>query len=126
MKTASEMRIRDFEVWVNLGCSPEEQAIKQPVLFQITIEFSSQVLAETTDKIDDSIDYVELMNRIKNESEKKIYHMIEHLCATVTNDLRAYLHSRGVRGHMTVQLLKKRVPVENLMTGAEWVCRTQL
>lgn len=126
MSTTSEMRIRDFEVWVNLGCSREEQSVKQPVSYQVNIEFFSVVAGEVTDHLNDAIDYVELMNRLKIQSEKKSYHLIEHMCSEATKDLKEYLKSRGVRGQLTVQLLKKRVPVSNLVVGAEWICRTPL
>ena len=66
----SEMKIKNFEVWVSLGCTSAEQSLAQPVRFNVDILFASKVLAEETDRLQDSLDYVELTGAIKAEAEK--------------------------------------------------------
>ncbi len=122
----SEMKIKNFEVWVSLGCSPSEQAQLQPVLFNVDILFKSKVLAEDSDRLEDSINYVELTDSIKAEAEKKPYNMIEHLGLNVAKAMQQKLSGRYTGAILSVHTLKLRAPVKNLQGGVEWLCRLTL
>ena len=122
----SEMKIKNFEVWVSLGCTTEEQSLTQPVRFNIDILFASKVLAEESDRLQDSLDYVTLTNVIRSESEKKSYRMIEHLGWSVAVALKNEIGGQYLGGTITVRTQKLRAPVKNLHDGVEWSCKIAL
>lgn len=119
------LKINNFEVRVNLGCSTEEQADLQPVLFSIVITFNHEIQAERTDRLEDSINYVGLVEVIKKIAQQKPYNMIEHLCFNVTHALKNYIDGK-FSGHLNVEVTKIEVPIENLRGGTSWSCQTNL
>lgn len=122
----SEMKIKNYEVGVSLGCTPAEQSLIQPVLFNIEIFFNTQVLAETSDRLQDSLDYVELTDVVKQVAEKKSYQMIEHLGFSVAIALKEKVASTYPGSQMIVRTHKLRAPVKNLRDGVEWSCKINL
>ncbi|MBC7753220.1 MAG: dihydroneopterin aldolase [Moraxellaceae bacterium] len=120
------MKIKNFEVWVSLGCTTEEQSLAQPVRFNVDILFASKVLAEETDRLQDSLDYVELTGAIKAEAEKKSYNMVEHLGLSVATALKNKIGLRYPGATMSVRTHKLRAPVKNLHDGVEWSCKIAL
>lgn len=122
---SSIMKINDYQVWVHLGCSAEEQAVVQPVLFSLEIVFNQKIQAEVSDRLADSIDYVSLIEIIKTAAQQKNYSMIEHLCFSVSEALRANLSGRYA-GSLITKIKKIRAPIKNLHHGVEWVCKTDL
>ena len=122
----SVLNICDYEVWVSLGCSEEEQSLKQPVHFNVQIEFASKILGETTDQLSDAVDYVLLTDILKKSAEAKSYHLIESMCFEATEKISEYLMSQKIKGHLNIRLLKLRAPVPHLKTGVSWTCQRQL
>ncbi len=123
---ASIMNIHDYEVWVSLGCSAEEQSFKQPVHFNVQIEFASKVRGETTDQLTDAVDYVMLTDILKKSAESKSYQLIESMCSEATEKVSDYLVSKKIKCTLKITLLKLRAPVINLKTGVSWTCQRQL
>jgi FolB domain-containing protein len=124
--TKSIMQIKDYEVWVSLGCSEAEQSLSQPVLFNIEIQFDSIVSGETTDQLSDAIDYVVLTDLLKQSAVIKSYQLIEHMCLVATQSIVDYLTQKNVKGSVKVNILKLRAPVPNLKSGVSWTCLRQL
>jgi dihydroneopterin aldolase len=122
----SEMKIKNYEVWVSLGCTKEEQSLLQPVLFNIEILFTSKVLAESTDRLQDSLDYVALTDTIKVVAESKSYHMVEHLGFSVAEALKSKINGQCPGSILIVRTHKLRAPVKNLHDGVEWSCKLNL
>jgi FolB domain-containing protein len=122
----SEMKIKNYEAWVSLGCTTQEQSLTQPVLFNIEISFASKVLAEDTDRLQDSLDYVELTNTVKEEAEMKSYSMVEHLGFSVAHALKNKIGKQYPGSTLTVRVHKLRAPVKNLHDGVEWSCKLLL
>ena len=108
---------------MSLGCTQEEQSLTQPVLFNIEISFATKVLAEDTDRLPDSLDYVEITDLVKEIAEKKSYNMIEHLGFSVTETLQKKIGSQYPGSTLTVRTHKLRAPVKNLHDGVEWSCK---
>ena len=119
------MKIKNYEVWVSLGCTKEEQSLTQPVVFNLQIIFDQAIVAEVSDKLSDSLDYVELTNVIREISELKSYSMIEHLCFSVTTSLKQKINHKH-QGTLIVSAQKVRAPVKNLHDGVEWTCKIAL
>ncbi len=122
----SEMKIKNYEVWVSLGCTKEEQSFPQPVHFNIEILFTSKVLAESTDQLQDSLDYVAITDTIRAAAESKSYHMIEHLGFSVAEALKSKINGQYLGSTLIVRTHKLRVPVKNLHDGVEWSCKLNL
>lgn len=123
MMRQSEMKIKNYEVWVSLGCSAEERSLAQPVLFNVEIVFTAKVLAEHTDQLQDSLDYVELTDMIKSVAEKKSYNMVEHLGFSVMEALQQKVIRQYPGSTLIVRAHKLRAPVKNLHDGVEWSCK---
>ena len=116
--------MQDFEVWVHLGCTSDEQRFTQPVHFSLDIKFHKNLEAVYTDELKDAIDYVSLADLIKQVAEKKHYHLVEHLCHEVTIRLSSFLTEKLVQGELAVHVHKIRVPVENIRNGVIFTCIT--
>lgn len=125
MSVASVLKIKDYEVEVCLGCSDEERKNPQKVLFNIEISFNQRMIAEETDRLQDSIDYVHLTEIVKDISAQKSYHMIEHLCSSVAAGIKNNLKGQ-YQGDLCIQLHKIQVPIENLHGGVQWSCKINL
>ncbi len=120
------LKIQDFEVWVHLGCTTDEQRFTQPVLFSLDIDFRKNLEAVNTDRIEDAIDYVALTTIIKQVAEAKSYHLVEHLCYEVTLKISDFLKEKLVQGTVALHVHKLRVPVENLRNGVIFTCTATL
>jgi len=120
------MKIQDYEVWVHLGCSDDEQTFSQPIHVSVELHFDKNVVGLETDQLRDAIDYVEVAEVIKTQAQKKKYHLVEHLCGEVIKHLFQVLKERHVKGFLTVHVKKIRVPVENLRNGVVFTCEAKL
>ena len=116
------LKMQDYEVWVHLGCTKEEQRFTQPVHFSLDIKFHKNLDAVNTDQLKDAVDYVTLAAHIKEVAEKKPYHLVEHLCYEVTLKLSDFLKGQLIQGELAVHVHKLRVPVENLRNGVIFTC----
>lgn len=117
------LRIRDFEVWCRLGCSAEEQAGPQPALFTVEIQFTKNLRGSTSDQLTDAVNYADLTEIILKTAQEKKYHLIEHLNQCVFDRLLEMLRQRKISGQLQLTIRKTRVPIPNLLTGAEFTCQ---
>lgn len=120
------LRLQDYEVSLNLGCSAEEQKYLQPVRFNLEIEFFGEVPGAVSDRLEQAVDYSALAEIIKKISKSKPYHLIEHLNLQVFEGLLEYLRQKSLAGKVTLSVRKLQVPIENLKNGAVFVCSEQL
>lgn len=119
------LKIKDYQAWVHLGCSKEEQTFVQPVLLNISFSFFDKVEAETTDELSHSIDYVEIVKIVDQTCAAKPFNMIEHLAKSITENIAKSLQ-KHYRGDLEVSVLKVRVPVKNIQSGVEWTCTLKI
>lgn len=120
------LKIKDFEVWVHLGCAIEEQKHSQPVQFTLNIEFAKNLNGFKTDSLHDAVDYVRLTEIMKTVATVKNYKLIEHLNYEVFTALIADIKTKDVSGEIELTIRKIRVPVENLRSGVEFTCQQTL
>lgn len=120
------LRLQDYEVAVYLGCSAEEQKYLQPVRFTLEIEYAQPVKGAVTDNLHEATDYAALAEIIKRISKKKKYHLIEHLNLQVIENVLEHLKKHSVKGKITLSVKKMQVPIENLKSGAVFICSEQL
>ncbi len=111
---------------MSLGCTEAEQSILQPVHFSLVIHFHENIKGCTTDQLTDAVDYVSLTNLIKKISLQKPYHLIEHLCFLVHEELTKELKNKKILCDLTTNLKKVRPPVESLQSGVEFSCHSKV
>jgi len=71
--------ISDLRLWVYLGCSAEEKFHSQLVSVNIDFTFKSPPLGLTTDRLEDTICYLEVVQSIQSLVQSKQFNLIEHL-----------------------------------------------
>lgn len=123
---SQNLKIQDYEVWVHLGCSTEEQKHKQPVLMCLEINFKNPVIGCQTDNLDDTIDYVKMTSIMKMIASEKPFQLIEHLNYQCLLVLIEYLKSKNIKAGVKLSVQKVRVPVDNLRNGVVFTCETTL
>jgi len=117
------LRFKNYEVWVHLGCSLEEQKQAQPVQFTVEIKFLKNLNGSITDQLQDAVDYVQLSEMIKSKAQSKNFQLIEHLNQQVFENLTFALKQKKILAEISLTVRKMRVPIENLMDGVEFTCQ---
>ncbi len=120
------LKINNFEVWVNLGCSLEEQKQTQPVHFTLEIKFLKNLNGCRSDQLTEAIDYVQLTQMIKKIATLKPYNLIEHLNYEVFQAIIKILSQQPISAEVQLNIKKIRVPVKNLIDGVEFTCQQML
>lgn len=121
-----KLQLQDFEVWVFLGCSREEQELSQPVHFNLDIDFEDSVSGSKTDQLEETVDYVKLASIIKIVATEKKFQLVEHLSFQCFTGVLEYLKSRNIKAKLKLSVKKIRVPIENLKNGVVFTCETKL
>lgn len=111
------LAIKDYCLWVFIGCAPEEYQKKQAVSFDIWIHFHHVPQACLTDTLSDSYCYAEITQLIKNTAEKKHYRLIEHLGYAVFQILQEKICPED---GLTLTVNKLTPPVPGLKGGASF------
>ena len=78
--TTNALVIHGLELCVCLGWRENERLKKQIVLLDIHIYFPKLPDACITDKLEDTLCYSTLAHEIREQTNNKNYHLIEHLC----------------------------------------------
>jgi dihydroneopterin aldolase len=120
------LKIQNYKISVHLGYTLEKQKYTQPVHFSLELRFHQNLDACNTDQLQDAVDYVSLMQIIKQVGQNKPYHLIEHLCYEVLIKISDFLKQKYVHGDLAVHVHKIRVPVENLRNGVVFTCEATL
>ncbi len=82
----SVITIKNMEFYAFHGCFDEEQRIGTHFSVDISFETSS-VLAEKTDKVEDTVDYSKVYQVIKQEMNKPS-HLLEHVARRIINAIK--------------------------------------
>lgn len=117
-----QMLVENYEVFVHLGCEPEERRYTQPVRVSLTLDFSKPLPGALSDSLQDTVDYVALTRILKETAEKKEYKLIEHLNECMRENLTAYLVLKNFNTSLKIQTRKVRVPVDHLRDGVVFTC----
>ncbi|MCI5066533.1 dihydroneopterin aldolase [bacterium] len=73
-----QLTLHDLQIPVRLGCTQEERAYPQIVVFNIELELSSSD-SLTSDKLKDTVDYMSVIEVTKKVSRSKEFALLEHL-----------------------------------------------
>jgi dihydroneopterin aldolase len=97
--------VSGLELWINVGCSPEERAFPQRLEMDVALELS---LAEAgrTDDIAKTVDYADAVRRLKETLEPKTYNLAE----TIAEEAAALLLKSYPIQAVTVHLKKRAFP----------------
>ncbi|MDR2831623.1 MAG: dihydroneopterin aldolase [Rickettsiales bacterium] len=71
--------ISDLRVWVHLGCSAEERFHPQLVSINIDFTFKNPPLGLITDRLEDTVCYLEIVQSTQSLVQSKQFNLIEHL-----------------------------------------------
>jgi dihydroneopterin aldolase len=101
---------------VRIGTNEKEREIPQPIEFQVKIEIDASKAGET-DSIHDTINYVNVYEKMKEISSQKPYCLLERLCALIVEALlelggaSVWIKAKKVRcpipgmlGHISVEI----------------------
>ena len=73
--------LEQMEFYAYHGCFHEEQIIGNPFIVQLELE-TNTIAAETSDKLEDTINYQEVYNLVRREMEIKS-HLLEHVARRI-------------------------------------------
>jgi dihydroneopterin aldolase len=78
-KKPPKLSIFDLRIWVHLGCSEQEKFHPQLVSFDIDLIFKTIPNAVITDKLEETICYLGIAEKVKSLCKNKYFNLIEHL-----------------------------------------------
>jgi 7,8-dihydroneopterin aldolase/epimerase/oxygenase len=116
------LEVRNLSRSVRLGCTAEERATAQEVLFTIRFRFAKVPRGCETDRLEDSVCYAAVSEQITQVCESREFNLIESLCFEVENYIRARLpeHLRADTA-LQVEAVKVKPPVKGLNGGAAFI-----
>ncbi|MBS3128747.1 dihydroneopterin aldolase [Candidatus Woesearchaeota archaeon] len=76
------LALKDLPVSCNIGVSKEEKKRKQMLLISVLL-FLDLKKACKSDKLEDTINYSEVNEKIREKTQKEEYNMIEHLAEEI-------------------------------------------
>ncbi|MDO5759389.1 MAG: dihydroneopterin aldolase [Bacteroidota bacterium] len=82
----SKIEIKNMEFYGFHGCFEEERKIGTHFLVDISFETDS-TMAETTDNVEDTVDYSKVYLLIKEEMQKSS-HLLEHIARRIINRVK--------------------------------------
>ncbi len=104
------LTISDLRLWVHLGCSEEEKYHPQLVRVDLTLSFPTPPLAMTTDRLEETVCYAQIVHHLQEAVEEKRFNLIEHLTHTLYDVVRDYLGEHDVSLKICVNKMAPPVP----------------
>jgi len=101
--------IKDIEFIGHCGITEEERMVGQRISADIEI-FMDIAKAASSDRIEDTIDYVEICKRIISIGRKEKFHLLETLANRISEEILKRFGAQEVR----LILRKCSVPVEEI------------
>ncbi|MDM8335804.1 dihydroneopterin aldolase [Wolbachia pipientis] len=94
VKPLCELLIRDLRLWVHLGYSAEEKFHPQLMSINVDFTFKSPPLGLTTDRLEDTICYLEVVQNIQSLVQSKQFNLIEHLTYDIYTTVDSLLRQK--------------------------------
>lgn len=92
----SRLSINQLNLFVSLGWPDHERLDKQAIIMDVDMVFPTPPLACTTDQLQDTLCYSDLINALRPALEGKTFHLIEHLAQDAYNILKAALPAHSL------------------------------
>lgn len=113
----AELALGAYRTEVRLGYLSGERRKPQPVVFELKIRFRQAPRACRTDRLQDTVCYGKICERISQICAKRPYKLIEHLGAQVYEAVERMLPKGAA---LTLKLIKENPPVPGLTGGASF------
>ncbi|MGQ0645139.1 MAG: dihydroneopterin aldolase [Elusimicrobiota bacterium] len=68
--------VRGLEVWLKVGCTPEERAFAQKIILRVALELPLRDAGRKDDAAE-TVDYAELARRLKGALEPRTFRLME-------------------------------------------------
>jgi dihydroneopterin aldolase len=99
------------------GVEEEERRAGQRFLFDVWLDVSED--AARTDRIEDAVDYRNVVGAVRSVSDGRRYRLLEALAAAVADDLVARFPVEGVRVRVRKPDVRLAVPVDHSAVSVE-------
>lgn len=123
----SKLSIVDFRIWVHLGCTEQEKHHPQPVRFDIDFIFKTPPNGTVTDRLEDTVCYFQMIEKIKSHCQKRTFNLIEYLTTYVSQIIHEHIkeHATSIESiHVTVNKLSP--PIQDIHGGVSFTYCTAL
>jgi dihydroneopterin aldolase len=104
--------IKDLALNLHLGWPEKERLEKQTVSVDIEIQLSEPPKACTTDQLDDTFCYADLINDMRDQVTNRSYRLLEHLCHDIYHHIKPRLPS-----YATIQVRVTKHPMIDDLNG---------
>lgn len=112
----ASLRVSGITVPVRLGWPAAERATPQQAIVDVTLRFQSLPGACRSDRLDDTVDYGPLVQRVVETAAAAEYRLLEHLAAALIAALQAMLPDGiGLAVRVT-----KQPPIPSIQGGASF------
>jgi dihydroneopterin aldolase len=98
------------------GVEDEERSRPQPFLYDLWLEVPE---AATGDRIEDTVDYREVVRCVREVSDSRQFHLLEAMAAAVAEALLERFRLDGVRARVRKPAVRLEAPVEWTAATAE-------
>jgi dihydroneopterin aldolase len=117
-KTFSKLIIADLRLWVHLGCGEEEKLHPQMVSIDIEVIFKNPPKAVTTDYLEDTICYAQLVQKVKEVCAGGRFNLIERLVGDIHAAIQSHTAShKHLVESINVTVCKVSPPVPDVHGG---------
>lgn len=103
--TADVIQLRGLRLACVCGAFPEEQGRRQP--YEFDVDVVADLAATATDRLDDTIDYGRVLDRIEAVARNESFRLFERMAQRVAE---AVLEDERIR-EVTLEIRKLRPPV---------------
>ncbi|ACN95595.1 dihydroneopterin aldolase [Wolbachia endosymbiont of Carposina sasakii] len=125
--SACNLLISDLRLWVHLGYSAEEKYHSQLVSVNIDFTFKSPPLGLTTDRLEDTICYLEVVQSIQSLVQSKQFNLIEHLTHDIYRTINnLVMQKKLIISSIGVTIHKVAPPVPSVHGGVFFTYRNAL
>lgn len=113
----SELSLNTLRLRVSLGCTAEERSVLQYVHFHVKVRFPVLPEGCYSDRIEDTVCYAALSQRLGQVCEEKPYHLIEKLGWDAFQSIKKII-PEDVR--LWLKVTKEKPPVPFLEQGTSF------
>ncbi len=118
----NEISVNKLRLELNVGWTPEERAHPQVIDINFTVRFTEELPACRTDKLDDTVCYALLCNKLKSYCRSRQFRLIEHLGWSIARILEQAIRE-ATSYHpeqIEVTIHKPHAPIPGLTGGVSF------
>ncbi|MBX7143054.1 MAG: dihydroneopterin aldolase [Oligoflexia bacterium] len=116
------IELNELRIPVRVGCCTEERAFPQILSFDVVISVSD-TSSEQSDKLTDTLDYVQVLKVMEQSAREGEWHLLEKL---VGDQCRALLQAFPIADEVKVRAAKNRFPQVSRVVVTRVLRRDQL